>query len=43
MSERNGIFGSELTKTDVSNLAPGVYTIQLKTETGIANRKFMVN
>jgi hypothetical protein len=43
MSERNGIFGSELTKADVSDLAPGVYTLQLKTETGIANRKFIVN
>ncbi len=42
VNETTGTFSSQLLKTNVSTLAPGIYTIQLKTESGIANSKFIV-
>jgi len=42
VSESNGMFSGSLLKVDVSTLSPGVYTVQLKTESGIADSKFIV-
>ena len=43
VSETIGAFNNQLLKTDVSTLAAGIYTVQLKTEAGMATSKFVVN
>ena len=42
VSESMGAFTGSALKTDVSTFASGIYTLQMKTETGISNSKFMV-
>ena len=42
VSESIGSFTGSPLKNDVSTLAAGIYTLQLKTEAGIANSKFIV-
>jgi len=40
--ETAGTFTTNLLKTDVSALAPGIYTVQVKSDAGVANSKFIV-
>ncbi|MDB5285006.1 MAG: Peptidase family protein [Bacteroidota bacterium] len=40
--QHQGAFNGQLIQTDVSNLASGVYILQLKTDAGILNSKFTV-
>lgn len=42
VKQTSGSNSEEMIKTDVKGLASGMYTVQLKTGTGIANSKFIV-
>ena len=42
MNESTGILSGQTLSSDVSGFADGIYTIQLKTESGILNSKFVV-
>lgn len=42
IAEQKGSFSQQLIKTNVSAFAPGMYSIQLQTETGVSNSKFIV-
>ncbi len=42
VSESNGMFSGSILRTDVSTLSPGIYVLQMKTETDITDSKFIV-
>jgi hypothetical protein len=42
MTESSGILNGQKLTTDVAGFAPGMYTLQLKTTSGVLNSKFVV-